>query len=97
MEFECFKTDDEQEESEQKLLTIRDVYFHVYGWAGCYDDPWGAWAYGTVTSPNYCGSDFWHQWQHEHWVGHNDVEERALADPLVRKQLVKHGLIHEEG
>ena len=96
MDFECFKTEEESDENEHREWTISEVYFWRYGWAGCYDNPWDAWAYGDVTSPRYCGGDFWEQWKHEHWVGRENVEERALADPFVRKHLKSFGLLDDD-
>ena len=94
MGFDCFEP--EHEEIEKRQWTISEVYFFVYGWAGCYDKPWDAWAYGNITSPRYRGGDFWEQWKHEHWVGRENVEERALADPFARKNLKSFGLLTDD-
>ena len=94
MEFGCFDTEDEQEE--QIKYTIGEVWFMFYGGAGCYDDPWKAMEYGDVISPLNFGGDFWEQWKKDHYVGRKNVEERALKDPLVRKWLIRFGLLPDQ-
>ena len=76
--------------------TIKDMYDCIYGWATCYDEPWNAMLYCNVTSPKYRGGDFWEQWKHDHYVGDEGLEERAMKDRYVRSKLRKVGLLPEK-
>ena len=99
MDLKCFESeyfDSEEEETNRKNWTYEDVYYYLYKWCGCYDEPWNALAYGSITSPRYRGGDFWKQWKQDHWVGSENIKERALADPFVRKHLKKYGLLPDE-
>jgi len=49
--------------------------------------------YCNVTSPKYRGGNWWKRWKHDHYVGHEDVEERALKDPYTRSYLKRFGLL----
>lgn len=83
----------EVEEQRNKNWTIEEVYCYIYGWCAYYDAPWDAGAYCDVTHPKYRGRDWWEQWKHDHWVGEENMKERALADPYVRSYLIKFGIL----
>lgn len=87
--------ENEMEQKSRYFKTAADVYYWLYeGWA-VYDDPWEAMLSCSVTSPKYCGGDCWTQWKHDHYVGHKNVEERALKDPYTRSYLKRFGLLPE--
>lgn len=96
MEDECTEWENEMERNTRYLKTIADVYYWLYeGWA-VYDDPWDAMEYCSVTSSKYRGGDWWEQWKHDHYVGHENVEERALKDPYVCSYLKRFGLLPDD-
>ena len=77
--------------------TIEDVYYYLYGSFASYDEPLKAISYCTVTNPRYRGGDWWKQWKHDHWVGTEGMQERALKDPYVCLYLRLFGLLPNGG